>query len=239
LLAPNPSRLTGPGTNTYIVGAGEAIIVDPGPNIPEHISAVASALEIVGAVAAVVVPTHAHNDHAGCARPVADLLKISLMQWGDPLVHGSTITTESVSLLVQHTPGHIHNHLALWLAEQKLLFAGDLLNGAGSVLVIPPDGSMTDYLASLAYIQTLEPAAILPGHGPVLAEPEGQIQRLIDHRLKREQQVYRWYQARFTDAHSIALKIYGDQPNLVEIATLQVEAHLIKLREEGRIGASS
>jgi glyoxylase-like metal-dependent hydrolase (beta-lactamase superfamily II) len=121
------------------------------------------------------------------------------------------------------------------LAQQKLLFAGDLVAGQGTVLIIPPEGDMAAYLDSLRAVKALAPAAILPGHGPVINNPDALLQEYIDHRLEREQQVLYWYGRGFTTAPDIAAQIYTNRPAVMGIATLQVEAHLAKLRREGRL----
>ena len=139
-----------------------------------------------------------------------------------------------MTLSVSHTPGHIHAHVCLWWAEPRLLFAGDLVAGQGTILIIPPDGDMAAYLESLRAMLALAPAAILPGHGPVIEDPPTLLQAYIDHRLQREQQVLDWLAQGYTTAAEIAARIYADRPEALDIATMQIEAHLEKLRREGR-----
>jgi glyoxylase-like metal-dependent hydrolase (beta-lactamase superfamily II) len=235
LVAPNPSPLTGPGTNTYLIGGRQMIIVDPGPNDPTYGEAIVAALPTFQATTQAIVLTHHHPDHAGGADELARQLNVPLLSFGDPLRAGDEIKVDGLTLVVHHTPGHIYAHLCLWLAEQRLLLAGDLVAGQGTILVIPPDGDMAAYLDSLRAMLALAPAAILPGHGPVIEDAPALLQQYLDHRLRREQQVLELLAQGYTAATDIAAQIYADQPERLRIATLQVEAHLTKLRREGRV----
>jgi glyoxylase-like metal-dependent hydrolase (beta-lactamase superfamily II) len=249
LVAPNPSPMTGPGTNTYLAGGRRLVIIDPGPDNETHRETVMAALQTLQAEAEAIVVTHHHSDHSGGAPALAQRLNVPLLSFGDPLHHGdilpfnphhlpspeaSSFIPHPSSLTVLHTPGHIYTHICLWLAEPGLLFAGDLVAGEGTVLIIPPDGDMAAYLDSLRAMLALAPAAILPGHGPVISDPARRLQAYIDHRLHREQQVLHWLAQGCTTAAEIAARIYADRPETLGIATLQVEAHLEKLRREGR-----
>ncbi len=227
--------MTGPGTNTYFVGQKQVVIIDPGPNNESHLSNILTALQTLRAQAQAVVITHPHPDHNGCARQLADQLNVPLLSFNGSLQHHSEIKVDVVTLVVHHTPGHIYAHICLLLVEQSLLFAGDLVAGQGTILIIPPDGDMADYLASLRAMMTLDVAAILPAHGPVIKTPQKLLQQYVDHRLERERQVLHWWGQGYATARDIAAQIYADQPEVLGIATLQVEAHLEKLREEGHL----
>ncbi|GAB4428429.1 MAG: MBL fold metallo-hydrolase [Anaerolineae bacterium] len=235
LTANNPSPMTGPGSNTYLVGGATVAIVDPGPNLPEHLDAIEAALHRLNATAQAIIPTHPHHDHDGGSEALAARLNAPVLRFAAPLAHGDTIRAAGLALTVLHTPGHIHRHICLWLAEARLLFAGDLVAGAGTVLIIPPEGDMADYLASLRAMRALQPAAILPGHGPVQAQADAVLRQYLEHRLAREQQVLAAWRSGLTSAAAIAAHIYADRPRALPIATLQVEAHLHKLRQEGAI----
>lgn len=251
LVAPNPSPMTGPGTNTYLVGGRRLVIIDPGPESEIHRESIVAALQTLQAEAAVIVVTHHHSDHSGGAPALAHQLNVPLLSFGHPLQPDDKInlddsslssfiphplpSPEGSALTVLHTPGHIHAHICLWLAESRLLFAGDLVAGEGTVLIIPPDGDMAAYLDSLRAMLALAPAAILPGHGLVIPDPARLLQEYLDHRLHREQQVLHWLAQGFTSAVEIAARVYADRPEAWGIATLQVEAHLEKLRREGRV----
>jgi len=235
LVAHNPSQMTGPGTNSYLVGDNDLIIIDPGPNQPAHLDNILAALQSLAARVQAVVITHSHSDHSGGAQKLARRLAVPLLSYGEQLQDRSEIEAGLATLKVYHTPGHIHAHICLLLQQQKLLFAGDLVAGEGTILIIPPDGDMSDYLNSLEAMKGLNPAAILPGHGPVIDHPQSLLQEYIDHRLMRERQVLHWLAQGYRSARQIAAQIYAGRPEVLGIATLQVEAHLTKLQKEGRL----
>lgn len=236
LIAPNPSVMTGPGTNTYLVGGETLVIIDPGPADATHLDNTVAAVRSLGATVQAVIPTHFHADHSGNAQALARRLDAPLLSFGDPFQAEDEVKVDGTTLVVKPTPGHIHAHICLWLREQNLLFGADLVAGAGTIVIIPPDGDMADYLASLRAMKDLAPAAILPGHGPVIEEAQTLLQQYIDHRLQREAQVLAVWRQGYHTAAEIAAQIYTDQPSQVlRIAALQVEAHLEKLRREGRL----
>lgn len=251
LVASNPSPMTGPGTNTYLVGGRRLVIIDPGPENETHRESIVAALQTLQVEPQAIVVTHPHSDHSGGALALSSRLNVPLLSFGHPLQPDDKInlgdsslssfiphhlpSPEGSALTILHTPGHIYAHICLWLAESRLLFAGDLVAGEGTVLIIPPDGDMAAYLESLRAMLALAPAAILPGHGPVIPDPAHLLQAYLDHRLQREQQVLHWLAQGCTTAAEIAARIYADRPERLGIATLQVEAHLEKLRKEGRI----
>jgi glyoxylase-like metal-dependent hydrolase (beta-lactamase superfamily II) len=236
--------MTGPGTNTYLVGGRRLIIIDPGPASEAHLENIVAALHTLQAEVQAIILTHHHPDHAGGAGQLAQHLQAPILSFGQPLQHGDEIALNEPSLhpssfilhplTILHTPGHIHAHICLWLAEPELLFAGDLVAGQGTILIIPPDGDMAAYLDSLQVMLALKPAAILPGHGPVITDPQKVLQEYFDHRLQRERQVLALLAQGYTTAAEIAAQIYADRLEALGIATLQVEAHLEKLRREGR-----
>jgi hydroxyacylglutathione hydrolase len=227
--------MTGPGTNTYLVGHRQAVIIDPGPADEAHLARIATACQTLELAVQAVIITHYHSDHGGGASQLARRLGVSLLSFGAPLHAGDRIEVDPLTLTVKHTPGHIQAHICLWAAEPRLLLAGDLVAGQGTILVIPPDGDMAAYLESLRAMQALNPAAMLPGHGPVIEDPHALFQEYIDHRLRREQQVLDHVaQGRHTAA-AIAARIYADRPEAIGIGALQIEAHLEKLRKEGRV----
>jgi glyoxylase-like metal-dependent hydrolase (beta-lactamase superfamily II) len=239
--------MTGPGTNTYLVGGRRLIIIDPGPASDVHRENIVAALQTLQAEARAIVVTHHHADHSGGASTLAQQLDIPLLSLGQPLQPGDTLplslspsafSPQPSALTILHTPGHVQAHICLWLAELRLLFAGDLVAGQGTVLIIPPDGDMAAYLDSLRAMLALAPAAILPGHGPVIEDAPARLQQYLDHRLQREQQVLAYLGRGYTTAAEIAAQIYADRPEALGLATLQVEAHLNKLRQEGRIISS-
>jgi glyoxylase-like metal-dependent hydrolase (beta-lactamase superfamily II) len=235
LIANNPSPMTGLGTNTYLVGHDRVVIIDPGPNNLSHFDNTLAALQTLQASVQTVIITHPHSDHNGCAQQLADQLEVPLLGFGNRLWHGAQVQVEGMTLQVHHTPGHIYAHICLFLLEQQLLFTGDLVAGEGTILIIPPDGDMAAYLDSLRAMLALEVVAILPGHGPVIETPQALLQEYLDHRLARERQVLHWLDQGYQTAREIAAQIYADRPEALDIASLQVEAHLEKLRKEGRL----
>ncbi|MEM7344202.1 MAG: MBL fold metallo-hydrolase [Chloroflexota bacterium] len=236
LIAPNPSVMTGPGTNTYIVGQKRVVIIDSGPVNQTHQDNTVAAIAELGAEVESIIITHPHPDHDSGVQGLAQRLQVPILRFNTPLRHDEEITIDGVSLTVKHTPGHIHAHVCLWMAEQRVLFGADLVAGEGTILIIPPDGDMADYLRSLQAMKALEPALILPGHGPVIEDPAGLLQEYTDHRLQREQQVLSYFEQGHREANAIAAQIYaGQPPQVLAIAAMQVTAHLTKLRNEGRI----
>lgn len=246
LVAPNPSVMTGPGTNTYLVGRGAAVIIDPGPDSEAHRQAIVVALRDLGATLQLIVVSHRHPDHSAGAVSLARRLDAPLAAYANglgadpaythPLRPGQTIAAGNLTLVCHHTPGHCDDHLCLWLAGERVLFTADLVAGAGTILITPPDGDMAAYLDSLRAMQALDPAAILPGHGPRIDTPRQKIQEYIDHRLMREQQVLACLAEGVRSPEAIARRIYADQPAVVlPIAILQIQAHLAKLERDGRL----
>ncbi len=225
--------MTGPGTNTYIVGQKQVVIIDPGPNNSTHLDNIVAALATLKAQPQSVIVTHPHPDHDGCAQILANYLNVALLRFNHSLQHSDTVPAGSMTLQAYHTPGHIYAHLCFLVREQNILLAADLVAGEGTILIIPPDGDMAAYLDSLQAMKTLAPALILPGHGPVIKQPQTLLQEYIDHRLAREQEVLHWLAQGYTSARAIASQIYTDRPpQVLGIATMQVEAHLEKIRQE-------
>ena len=236
LIANNPSVMTGPGTNTYLVGRDSLTVIDPGPFDKSHVTNTVAAAKSLEKPIQQIIVTHHHPDHDGAADLLVRELGISWWDFGNPLKAEEVVDAGGVSLVVKHTPGHIYSHISLWQPEQRLLFAGDLVAGQGTILIIPPDGDMADYFNSLAAMKLLDAVAILPGHGPVLENPTELLQEYIDHRLMREEQVLTLFKQGYKMAQDLASQIYGDRgPEVLGIATLQIEAHLKKLAEERRI----
>lgn len=253
LTAPNPGMMTGPGTNTYIVGeAGVYVVIDPGPPDREHVARIAAA---VGDGLKAIVCTHSHPDHSPGAPMLREAIGRPVPILGLPsgpgaranshfvpdraLADGERIVVGDSTLRVVHTPGHAANHLCLVLEEDRLLFSGDhVLNGSTTV-VDPPDGDMHRYLHSLDRL-TREPVDyILPAHGYVLGPAVPAMQRLIAHRLGREAKVVQALQrtggGSLDDLVPVA---YDDvKPALHPVAKRSLRAHLDKLVVDGRARA--
>lgn len=257
VLAPNPSLLTGAGTNSYLIAAGNEIVaLDPGPADDTHLAALLSAARDMGGSIQHIVCTHTHEDHSPGATPLAALTGARLI--GMPAPHDgyndstflpdlipaddSVLAIGGIHLRTIATPGHVSNHLCFLLEEEGLLFTGDHLMQGTTVVIVPPEGSMRAYLASLARLETLPLRAIAPGHGHVMTEPQHIIAATIRHRLAREGKTLRalrtMKESGLSDITIDALLpcVYDDvATGLHPIARLSLEAHLIKLVEDGTI----
>lgn len=249
VVAPNPGPMTLEGTNTYLLGApgaGEVLVVDPGPADPAHRRAVERAAADRGAEVAAVVVTHHHPDHAaaaGWAREWGTTLwafdPSRLDADAEPLADRASLTRAGVRLEAVHTPGHTGDHLCLRVAETGVVLTGDHVLGRGSTVVAWPDGDMDAYLRSLRRLRTLAATALYPGHGPRLDDPATAIERYLAHRLDRERQILEALADGHATAGAIAAHVYADaDPGLRTAAERSVLAHLDKLERDGRVRRS-
>ena len=247
LTAPNPGVMTGPGTNSYIVGTRELAVIDPGPAIESHIDALRAA---VGDRLKWILCTHTHLDHS----PAAAALKRATgarvagqptaqdgRQDGDftpdrVLADGDRVEVEGMTFRAVFTPGHVANHLCYLLEEQKLLFTGDHVMQGSTVVISPPGGDMQAYLASLEKLLALDIAALAPGHGRVIDTPHDEARRLIAHRLGREKKVADALSSKNpATLDELVPYAYDDvSEKLHPVAKRSLHAHLIKLEREGR-----
>lgn len=242
LHADNPGPFTGDGNWTYLVPGDRPVLIDAGVGKPAHLEAIAAA---VSAGPADVVVTHGHADHAAGAPdirgrwPSARFLK---MPWPEkdpdvpwrPLAEGDTVETGAGPLVVLHTPGHSPDHIALWHADSRTLFVGDLLV-LGSTVFIPASGggSLASYLASLERLRQLSPLRAWPAHGPVIDDPVALIDEYVAHRRQREGQVLAALADGLDTVEAMTSRIYPDlKPALIPMARESVLAHLVKLEEE-------
>ncbi|HEV2236305.1 MAG TPA: MBL fold metallo-hydrolase [Ktedonobacterales bacterium] len=249
VLAPNPSLLTGPGTNTYVVGDGAATcaVIDPGVDDADHLDAIVRAAG-TQRIASILI-THGHEDHRGGATRLRERTGVPVLAWsraGTPeadatLADGATIPLGDVTLRALHTPGHRFDHLCFWHEAAGALFAGDLVAGVGTVVIAPPEGDMADYLASLERLLALPRlGAILPAHGPVIEDGPALLRQYIAHRQERERQVLAALGAGLTTLDAIVARIYADvDPALHPVAARSVLAHLLMLEHAGMVRRGS
>ena len=246
ITAPNPGVMTGPGTNTYLVGSREIAVVDPGPCDPRHLEAVLAAARASGDRIRWVLVTHTHEDHAPGAAPLAAAAGAEVIGFGaregfapDAVARdGFVLDAPSFRLRALHTPGHASDHLCWLLESPRVLLSGDHVMDRVTVVVAPPDGDMARYLESLRRLPEIAPPleAIAPGHGRLLGEPLLVVEAVIAHRLARERLVA----AALDEAGSATVgelvgAVYADvTPALHPIARLSLWAHLRKLAQEGR-----
>ncbi|HEU5348648.1 MAG TPA: MBL fold metallo-hydrolase [Ktedonobacterales bacterium] len=250
LLAPNPSLMTGPGTNTFLVAddaAGEVVVIDPGPDIPEHLRRIVDAVAMRGTARAILV-THGHPDHEEGAAALRGLLGVPVYAWSregvaamdHPLADNAIVAVGTRRLRALYTPGHRFDHLCFLLEDTGALFAGDLLAGVGTVVIAPPEGDLLEYMASLRRLRALAPRLILPAHGPLLEEPIAVLDYYISHREEREQQVLAVLAAGTQTVGEIVRVIYADvNPDLHPVAAQSMLAHLYKLEREGHVQRQS
>jgi glyoxylase-like metal-dependent hydrolase (beta-lactamase superfamily II) len=248
IVAPNPGPMTGPGTNTYLVGIDEVAVIDPGPDDAQHIDAIVggSMRERVRWI----LLTHTHPDHSpGAERLVratgAEVLAHAKAPKKDHPVppidrvidEGSTVDGTEFRLEVLHTPGHAPNHLCFYLDEERVLFTGDtVLDGTTSVIAPGRGGDMIKYLATLERLRKLRLGKILPGHGDVIEDPRSRIDEYLSHRALRERQILGVLQRGPAKIGDIVDALYVDTPPVLrEQACSMVQAHLVKLRTEGRV----
>jgi glyoxylase-like metal-dependent hydrolase (beta-lactamase superfamily II) len=249
IVAPNPGPLTGPGTNTYVVGEQRRLVIDPGPADPVHLDRI---LELAGGAVDRIVCTHSHTDHSPgaallSARTGAVVLGIPAPDVDDyqdetyvpthVLKDGERIEGDDFALTVLHTPGHASNHVCLLLEASGLLFTGDHLMSGSTVVILPPDGSMRQYLDSLHRLRELRVLELAPGHGAVIQGAVAEIDRVIAHRLAREARVIdALCESQAATLDLLLPVVYADVPAFMHpVARYSLLAHVLKLEQEGRV----
>ena len=260
VLAPNGSPFTYTGTQTYFVGGAEGLaVIDPGPDVPEHLAALEAA--IVGAPVLAICCTHTHRDHSPAAAPLA-------ARTGAPVVGCAPLVLESAepradapfdpdyrpdrvladndriegpgwTLTAVATPGHTSNHLCYALEESGALFTGDHVMGWSTTVVAPPDGDMAAYMASLARLQARNDRIYYPAHGPAVERPKQLVRGMIGHRRQRERQILRLLGSGPHAIGELVPVMYkGIATHLWAAAGQSVKAHLIDLERRGLVGRS-
>jgi len=255
LLAANPGPFTYSGTQTYLVGARDVAVIDPGPDLPEHIDAIVAA--IGDAPVRAILCTHTHHDHSpaaaelkartgapiiGCAPlvlddsgPRADAAFDRSYVPDEVLADGAQLTGDGWTLQAIHTPGHTSNHLCFALPEARALFSGDHVMGWSTTVVSPPDGNMGQYLESLDRLLAREQELVYySAHGDPIERPQRWVRGLIGHRRQREGQILRLLERQVGAVNEMVLSMYaGIDPRLHVAAGLSVLAHLIDLKMRG------
>lgn len=247
VVAPNPGMMTGPGTNTYLVGENELAVIDPGPAIDAHVQAVLAAGE--GRIRWIFC-THTHMDHSPAAAALKAATGAVVIGRAAPphpgqdhafaperaMGHGDRFLFGGLSLRALHTPGHASNHLCYLLENTRMLFTGDHVMQGSTVVINPPDGDMRAYLASLELLLEEDILILAPGHGYLIGEPHREARRLIRHRLAREQKVVNALSRMGAPTpEQLVREVYDDvSERLHGVALRSLGAHLDKLAAEGR-----
>ena len=259
LLFPLPTPTLPPArhTNAYILGTGEAVLVDPGSPFPEEIDRLAAAIEATREAlnrrVTAIWLTHHHSDHIGGVERLRQLLGVPVLshaltaarlaeqgiQVDAELVDGQRIVLEGdppFVLRVLHTPGHAPGHLCFLDETYGSLIAGDLVAGFGTIVVDPPEGDMGQYLASLERMRDLEPRTLFPGHGPAVQNGAAKLQETLDHRLWREAKIAEAWREGLREPRELLPVVYSDVPVVAHpLAERQILAHLARLRSLGTI----
>ncbi|MDO8408790.1 MAG: MBL fold metallo-hydrolase [Phenylobacterium sp.] len=259
VIARNPGPFTFTGTGTYIVGRGQVAVIDPGPDLPEHLEAILAALEPGEQVSHILV-THHHSDHSPLAGPLKDKTGASIygcavgvqaeestirteagadfgfspdisLCGGGQIIEGQGWTLEAVA-----TPGHTSNHICFGLKEENALFSGDHIMGWSTTVITPPDGDMTDYMESLERVKARGYEVLWPTHGPPIRDVTPFIEAYAAHRRAREAQVL----AAVKDGHGKIVEmvpvLYADvDPRLHPAAARSVLGHMIDLVRRGKV----
>ncbi|HVF83444.1 MAG TPA: MBL fold metallo-hydrolase [Sphingomicrobium sp.] len=253
LLASNPSPYTATGTQVHLIGTRELAILDPGPDDPAHVAALLRAID-ERPVAAILI-THTHRDHSPAANPlraatgapVIGCTPLALEGLGEGaeafdaayapdrvLNDGEFVEIDGRRMIALHTPGHTSNHLCFADEASGALFSGDHVMGWSTSVIIPPDGSMGDYLRSLDKLRGRSDRIYYPAHGEPVMDPQRLVRGMINHRLQRERQIVRRLEQGDRTIKEIVSAAYPAlDPRLVPAAGASVWAHLVDLEQRG------
>jgi hydroxyacylglutathione hydrolase len=248
VLGLNPGMLTGPGTNTYLVGRRHPILIDTGAGVHEYIPLLTDYLSRRGwARPERILLTHRHRDHLGGVGhlsqrfpdiPVAKMIfkDAGLPSGIEDLRAGQLVVGDGVTLITIYTPGHASDHLCYYMPEEQALFTGDLVLGGSTTVIPDDDGDLGEYLDSLRRIQGLAVRRIYPAHGPVIEDAPAKIQEYLDHRTLRERQILEALGNGARTIPDMVEAIYADVPVALHgHAAMSVHSHLKKLRREGHV----
>ena len=254
VLAHNPSAFTYYGTQSYLVGTSEVALIDPGPDLPEHLDALEQAVGRRPVVA--IMCTHTHRDHSPASRPLAE-------RTGSPIIgcaplaletvgpradasfdgdyvpdrvleDGESIEVDGKPVTAVGTPGHTSNHLCF--AYERALLSGDHVMGWSTTVVVPPDGDMAAYMQSLDKLRQRDDRIYYPAHGPAVTNPQQYVRHLMGHRMQREKQILKLVGEKPRPIADIVANAYpGLDPRLTAAAGGSVLAHLLDLERRGMV----
>jgi endoribonuclease LACTB2 len=248
VLGLNPGMMTGPGTNTYLVGRRDPILIDTGAGVADYVPLLERHLAERGFTRpSRVILTHRHRDHMGGVGHLRtrfrglSVAKMIHKDGGLPepiedLREGERVAGEGVTLIPVYTPGHASDHLCYYLVEEKALFSGDVILGGSTTVIPSDDGDLLEYLDSLRRLAQLDVRRIYPAHGPVIEDAPAKIREYIDHRMMRERQILEALGDGLATIPAMVARIYADVPKALHpMAAMSVESHLKKLRKERRV----
>jgi glyoxylase-like metal-dependent hydrolase (beta-lactamase superfamily II) len=262
VVANNPGPFTFMGTGVYILGTRDVAVIDPGPDMPEHVEALKRALE--GRRVSHILVTHTHSDHSPAAKPLKEWSGAATYAFGPhgsgrdakdedgaPKVEaggdddfvpdvrvkdGEVLEGDGFTIECVHTPGHTSNHMCFALREDKALFTGDHVMGWSTTVVTPPDGDMAAYMASVKKLQARADSILYPTHGEPIRDPKPFLAEYLAHRYDRENQVLAAVGDGLDTIPAMVARLYAAvDKRLHPAASRSVLAHLIKLEHEGRI----
>ena len=254
VLAHNPSAFTYYGTQSYLIGTHEVAITDPGPDLPEHLDALEEA--IGGRKVTAIMCTHTHRDHSPAARPLSERTGAPIIGCaplaletvgpradaafdGDymperVLQDGDSLQVDGEPVVAVATPGHTSNHLCY--AYRGALFSGDHVMGWSTTVVVPPDGDMAAYMASLDKLRKRDDRVYYPAHGPAVTNPQQYVRHLVGHRMQREKQILNLVREQPRSIPDIVANAYpGLDLRLTAAAGGSVFAHLLDLERRGLV----
>jgi glyoxylase-like metal-dependent hydrolase (beta-lactamase superfamily II) len=262
VIARNPSPFTFHGTGTYILGRGRVAVVDPGPDLPEHVDALRAALD--GEEITHVLVTHCHNDHSPACRALREFSDAPTYAYGPhgagrhaaavagegevkieesadtdfvpdhEVRHGDVLEGDGWSVECVFTPGHTSNHTCFQLREERTLFTGDHVMGWSTSVISPPDGDMQDYMNSLELLLDRDDARYWPTHGPSVEDPHGHVRAFIAHRREREAQILACIDAGVHRIGEMVPRMYTELPEFMyPAAARSVFATVVHLVQQG------